>query len=102
MASEGAVLRVRECLAYCRRLSSPAHRCGIPVANSVIVTFQQMPSVFPKSFFSRGRCHPELRATTHDYLPIYNGMYLALRKEEVLPFVTTRMDLENSVLSKIS
>ena len=28
--------------------------------------------------------------------------YSAVRKDEILPFVTTRMDLENSVLSEMS
>lgn len=37
----------------------------------------------------------------HTYTHIRNGLYLALKKKEILPIVTTRMDLEGIRLSEI-
>ena len=37
-----------------------------------------------------------------DVVHIYNGMLLSRKKDEILPFVTTWMDLECIMLSEIS
>ena len=36
------------------------------------------------------------------YIYIHNGILLSHEKNEILPFATTEMDLENIMLSKIS
>ena len=33
---------------------------------------------------------------------VYNGIYSAIRRDEILPFVTTRIDLKIIMVSKIS
>ena len=33
---------------------------------------------------------------------MYNGIYSAIKKNEIMSFVTTQMDLEVTILSKVS
>ena len=39
---------------------------------------------------------------THTYIHVYNGILLSHKKNEILPFATTWMDLEDIILNKIS
>ena len=48
-----------------------------------------------KVSFSRGLGRKEA-------VHIYNRILVSHKKDEILPFVTTQMDLENSMLSEIS
>ena len=42
------------------------------------------------------------RMNKEDVVYIHNGIYSAIRNDEIWPFVTTWMDLEGNMLSEIS
>ena len=46
--------------------------------------------------------HTYIYTYTHTYIHIYMEYYLALKKNDILPFLVKRMDLENTMISEIT
>ena len=63
---------------------------------STIHSGQDMETTGDQSFGEKNNWKPQ------DVVHIYNEICSAIRKDEILPLVTTQVDLENIILSEIS